>query len=422
VTVNDLQGPEGIFGSVQVTSSLGSLLVPGNGIPVCVVNNDPVNSIYIGDTPSISAGQQTTTLLGPLNTCTFDGSVPVYGICSQGITVQALLFPTGSDWNPSPIQIQEQLADLGLATLVEQINQNTAIPTEMLHSNIGVTTEIAALLATGLPGGNPGGVPLLNLYDSLADASGSVITTGNAITLGPFTVSEIAYEFVLQLATLQNTAIAPVNVGFIWTDSTSGLETANQQYSMYAAYTGGSGPAHLIEGHGPSNADTLTVTITNSGTASVTVSYGLLQSSRPYMRHEWRTQPAGAFTTITFPTMTFISCDPATNILAGQVSSSLNNSSITYLLPFYVGTAQFWGGIAVDTNAGVFEIIDTLRTLSSTLLTRMKVGTTSFGNIGDVAPTPISLPRDQCQLQMSNLTATASTMTAGMIAQELETS
>lgn len=390
MTVNDFQGPEGIFGSVQVTSALGSLLVPASGMPVCVVNNDPVNSIYLGDTPSMTAGQQTTTLLGPLNVCTFDGTLPVYGITAQGITVQALLFPTGSDWSPSPIQIQEQLADLGLATLVEQINQNTAIP-----SNISTT-----------------GAPLLNLYTFLQGKS-QTIGAGGSLVLGPYAIGQIGYEFFIELGCTQNTAVAPVSIEFQWTDSSSGLVTATQVYNMYAAYTGGGGPTHNVEGHGPSNADTLTITITATSGA-IQVALAILETSRVYGRHDWRTQnPASV--TITFPTMTYVSCVPAANILAAQTSPSLNSSSITYLLPFFTGSAQIWGSIAVAANAGSFLVQDALAVLSNSTLARFKTSS------GDVAPSPFVLPRDQCTIQLSNGTATASTMSVGIVAQELET-
>jgi hypothetical protein len=392
VTVNDLQGPEGIFGSVQVTSSLGSLLVPASGMPVCVVNNDPVNSIYLGDSPSITPGQQnTTTVLGPLNVCTFDGTLPVYGICATGITVQALLFPTGSDWSPSPIQIQEQLADLGLATLVEQINQNSAIPT-----NISTT-----------------GAPLLNLYNKIVSQVSTPIGIGGELSLpssgGSYPIGQIGYEFLIEASTAQNTAVAPVSVIFTWTDSSTGFITAIQVYNFYSAYTGAGGGAHVVEGHGPSNGDQLNVSIFAS-TSAITVSFTLLQTSRIYGRHEWRTQNAAG--NITFPTMTYVSCAPAVNILAAASISLAQNATETYLLPFYTGACMLSG---TTTNAidGVWQIRDTLTNLSFPVLTQL-----SGANTG---PVPITLPRDQCQLELENTDAAAQFVNVAITIQELET-
>lgn len=392
MTVNDFQGPEGIFGSVQVTSALGSLLVPASGMPVCVVNNDPVNSIYLGDTPSMTAGQQTTTLLGPLNVCTFDGTLPVYGITAQGITVQALLFPTGSDWSPSPIQIQEQLADLGLATLVEQINQNTAIPT-----NISTT-----------------GAPLLNLYNKIVSGLSTLIAGGNSISLPAsgfsYPITQIGYEFLIECGTAQNTAIAPVSVIFTWSDSATGFVTATQVFNFYASYTGGGGPVHVVEGHGPSNGDQLNVEIYCS-TSAVTVAYTLLQTSRIYGRHEWRTENAPGIA-ITFPTMTYVSCAPAIDILASASISLAQNATETYLLPFYTGTCILSGTTTNDID-GIWQIRDTLTSLPYPVLAQL-----SGGNTG---PTVITLPRDQCQLELENTDAAAQFVNVAITIQELET-
>jgi hypothetical protein len=362
----------------------------GSGVQPFIFNNDEVNTLYVGPANDVLTQSQSSTIPVPPLGGQVWPDVDIWAFAPTAVNV--LIVPGATAWAPSPVQVQVALNAAGLATKAEQITQNTAIP-----DNISTT-----------------GAPLLNLYNSLADAAGTVITTGNQVTIGPLAISQIGYEFVASLATLQNAVAAPITIDLRWTDSTSGLVTAEQNYGMYSAYTGAGGNPHLIEGHGPSNADTLTVTIFNASTVSVTVSYALLQSSRAYQRHAWRTQtPAG---NISFPTMTYISCVPAANLLAGQTSPSLNSSSQTYLLPFYVGTAQIWGSIAVAANAGSFLLIDTIRALSNTVVGRWKTSS------GDVTPTSIILPRDQCQLQMINGTATASTMSAGIIVQELESS
>jgi hypothetical protein len=378
--------------TIPVNNQPVQICPPVSG-PVLIYNADITNIAYVGYGDSIA--QTNSGVVQPLAYTIMDGSRAIWGFCPTA-TVYLNIIPGGISQSASPAQIAAQISALGLATLVEQINQNTAIPT-----NISTT-----------------GVPLLNLYTFL-QGKAQTIGAGGSLVLGPYTIDQIGYEFFIQLGTTQNVATAPVNIVFQWTDSSSGLVTATQVYNMYAAYTGGAGPTHNVEGHGPSNADTLTITITATSGA-IQIACAILETSRVFGRHDWRTQnPASV--TVTFPTMTYISCVPAANILAAQVSPSLNNSSIEYLLPFYTGTAILWGGIAVDTNAGVFDLVDLLSTLSSTLVARYKVGSSSFGNLGDVAPTPISFPRDQCLLNMINGTATASTMTAGIIAQELET-
>lgn len=386
-----------VFGltTISGTNDVATLLVDSVGQSVCVVNNDPVNTIYLGDNNAIAYTDQQVTPLGPLNAVTFDGSEQIFGITEPTITVAALLFPGGSNWQPSPIQVQEQIAALGLATLDEQINQNTAIPV-----NISTT-----------------GAPLLNLYDLLADGTNVAVGSGDAVTLpatGNYVITQIAYEFSLELLTAQDAVAAPVTVNFQWTDSDSGLITAVQNYGIYAAYN--SGVPHTIEGHGPSDADELQVQI-YSPDAAITFSFTLLQSSRNYLRHEWRTQtPASA--DITFPTMTYVSCVPAANILASEATGSLaSGGSVSYLLPFFVGSASLWFNTAEETTGGAALLQDSIRALSSSTMQRWK----SASN-GDQSPTPIILPRDQCIMELQNGTADTSAMTLGIIAQELQTS
>lgn len=382
--------PYGGFTQIPVGPTAVQVCPPlGSGESVMLYNQDVNNVVTVGTSNNVAQDASNAAPIQPLTSAVLPASRALYAIAPTG-TAALVIVPEGGTLSPSPAQIAAQISALGLATLNEQINQNTAIP-----ANISTT-----------------GTPLLNLYNLLEGRSGT-IGAGSEITLGPYNISQIAYEFILTVGTTQDIAVAPVSVSFAWTDSNTGLTTDIQVYNFYAAYTGAGGDAHLVEGHGPSNADTLTVTITASSLA-VAYAASLLQSSRNYLRHEWRTQnPAGA---ITFPTMTYISCIPAANILGSQTSPSLNSSSITYLLPFFVGTAQVWGSIAVAANAGSLLVQDTLSSLSNSVLARFK--TTS----GDVTPASIVLPRDQCLLEMTNSTATASTMSAGIIAQELQTS
>jgi hypothetical protein len=365
----------------------------GQGMSVTIYNQDINNVVTLGTTNNIAQDGTNGVPLQPLTPGTFPATKALYAIAPAN-TASLVVIPEGGTLSPSPAQIAAQIAATGLATFAEQVNQNTSIP-----ANISTT-----------------GAPLLNLYNKIVSSVNTAIPANNSVSLpsagNSYPITQIGYEFVIEAETFQNTAAAPLSVVFTWTDSATGFITGTQTYQFYAAYNSGSGGAHLIEAHGPSNGDQLEVQIFN-GASAITVAYTLLQTSRLYGKHTWRTQnlTAGA----TFPTMTFISCAPVDNILAGQTSPSLNNSSITYLLPLFTGSAQFWGSIGVAANAGSFLLQDALSTLSNSTLARWKTSG------GDVAPTTLVLPRDQCQLQMSNGTATASAMSAGMIAQELET-
>lgn len=365
----------------------------GVGESVMLYNQDVNNVVTVGTNNNVTQNASNGAPIQPLTSAVLPASKALYATAPTG-TAALVIVPEGGTLSPSPVQIAAQIAASGLATFAEQVNQNTSIP-----NNISTT-----------------GAPLLNLYNKITSAVSTAIGSGDSITLpaaGTYPITQIGYEFVIEVGTSQNAAIAPVSIVFTWTDSATGFITATQVYNFYACYTGASGPAHLVEGHGPSNGDQLVIQIFATG-AAVTVSYSLLQTSRIYGRHVWRTQNPASVTPA-FPTMTYISCVPAANVIAGQTSPSLNNDSITYLLPLYTGNALIWGSIGVAANAGSFLLSDTLSGLSNSILDRWKTSS------GDVAPTTMVLPRDQCQLQMSNGTAAASAMSAGIIAQELET-
>src|SRR5689334_11516301 len=172
-----------------------------------LVNPDITNNIFIGNDP----GNQIIPI-PPLGSITLDASKHDVWVSTNGgsFTVQAFLMPNGSNWVPSPAQVAAQINALGLAkdttvatgnTLTNNTNTilgtpaqdgtvsgvNTtlvfgtnpqlnamsggagrAIATDMLFANKGVTTEIAALVASGNAAGTPGGVPLLRNTKQLA--------------------------------------------------------------------------------------------------------------------------------------------------------------------------------------------------------------------------------------------------------------
>jgi hypothetical protein len=388
-------------------------ICPPVGGPVLIYNADITNVAYAGYNAQIA--ETNSCVIQPLAFTVMDGTRAIWGFCPTA-SVLLNVVPGGTSQSASPAQIAAQISALGLATFDEQVNQNSAIPGNMLASGQGVTTEIAALLATGDTSGTPGGVPLLNLYDLLTSSTSTNIAAGNEITLGPFDISQISYEMLVEAGTGQNAAVAPISVIFNWTDSHSGLQTSTQIYNFYSAYTGGGGAAHAVEGHGPSNADTLTVIIYSPDQA-VTVAYALLQSSRNYLRHEWRTQNNITNNT-SFPTQTFISCQPSVNILAAQQTGSLAvNGSITYLLPFYVGNASVYMHSATAAIGAQATLQDALTAFSSISIQKYSTIAT-----GDLAPPGLAtLPRDQCSVEIVNGTTAASNIQFAMIAQELQT-
>lgn len=370
---------------VQVCPPLGS------GESVMLYNQDVNNIVTVGTSNNVFQDASNAAPIQPLTSAVLPASKALYAVAPTG-TAALVIVPEGGTLSPSPAQIAAQISALGLATLDEQINQNTSIPT-----NISTT-----------------GAPLLNLYNKIVSGLSTLIAGGNSISLPAsgfsYPITQIGYEFLIECGTAQDTAIAPVSVIFTWSDSATGFVTATQVFNFYASYTGGGGPVHVVEGHGPSNGDQLNVEIYCS-TSAVTVSYTLLQTSRIYGRHEWRTENAAGIA-ITFPTMTYVSCAPAIDILASASISLAQNETETYLLPFYTGTCILSGTTTNDID-GIWQIRDTLTSLPYPVLAQL-----SGGNTG---PTVITLPRDQCQLELENTDAAAQFVNVAITIQELET-
>jgi len=359
-------------------------LIPAGMGSVNVYNGDTTNILLVSPSPTPQLSNSMP--VQPLTNAEFSGQQGALYASAMAGTV-ATVTVSNAQLSPSPAQIAAQISALGLATYDEQVNQNTEIPT-----NISTT-----------------GAPLLNLYNLLEGFS-QTIGAGTSVTKGPFSIGQISYEFVIEVGTTQNAAIAPCSIQFQWTDSDTGLPTATQVYNVYAAYTGGGGNAHLIEGHGPSNSDTLTITITAVSVA-VAVNVAILQSSRNYLRHEWRTQnPAG---NISFPTMTYVSCAPAVNILAAESVNIAASGNQQYLLPLYTGSCILSGTTTNDID-GLWQIRDTLTSLAYVVLAQ-----TLGPNTG---PVEIALPRDQCILELGNNDTVAQFVNVAIIAEEIQTS
>ena len=100
------------FSVIQVTNQYpATQLVAGSGTPVMVVNNDPVTTVYFGDSDSIEAGELAkTTPFPPLATVVFDGTKDIYAICSLGQTANVSIYPTG-------LQYSQKISDQTLYTI-----------------------------------------------------------------------------------------------------------------------------------------------------------------------------------------------------------------------------------------------------------------------------------------------------------------
>lgn len=251
--------PLGDFTAIPIASSVPQMVWAGvQGSSVLLANQDLTNAVTIARRPSFAVGAGNTANVPALGSLTVDGSKSIWGLAPAG-TANLLVLPGGSQWAPSPAQVAAQISALGLATLAQQINQNTAIP-----GNISTT-----------------GVPLLNKSTVLANqAAVGIAANGNTPT-GSFTITQPSFELLISVSF--SVAVGATPYAFIviqWSDSTSGLVTDKDTFVVNVASNAAlnSLPFNI---KGPSKGDTLKLTIYNLDAArSMVATYTLLENSR----------------------------------------------------------------------------------------------------------------------------------------------
>lgn len=276
-----------------------------------LVNPDITNSIYIGN----DQGNQIIPV-PPLGSITIGGSKHDTWISTNGgsFTVTAYLLPNGTQWTPSPAQVAQQINALGLATSANQGTQITheantenntgntnlflggnaagalisapglSLSKDMLHANTGVTTEIAAMIATGSSAGSPGGAPILRKTDSLNFGSSATLTPGlGVILVNNVAVNQPGYEMLLNLwtnsGTQPTTPFATVIVN--WFDASSGFSIEADIFVIACGQN--SANSLLAYLSGPCKGDILNVQIINlDGAQNMQLSYAINANSHIY--------------------------------------------------------------------------------------------------------------------------------------------
>ncbi len=255
-----------------------------------LVNPDITNPIFIGNDP----GSQLISVPA-LGSVTLDASKHDIWVSTNGgnYTVNAYLMPNGSNWVPSPAQVAAQINALGLAkdTTVQTTNttlgspaQNatvsglaggsSSIASDMLNANKAVTTEISSLIANGVTGGTPGGVPVLRGTVQLGSASAQSLAAGGTVTLlNNVNISKPSFEAVFKLNLPAAVGISPFAIlGVGWQDAVTGLQVGFKQYVL----TAGNGPTNALTFYlsGPCRGNQIVLTLQNlDGTQILTYSW-----------------------------------------------------------------------------------------------------------------------------------------------------
>jgi hypothetical protein len=122
----------------------GFLLIPRGSGQANVYNGDINNVLYVSQNPTPVPGNSIP--IQPLTNATLDGSTALYASAAPGLPVANVTVSASSQISPSPAQIAQQIAGLGLATLAQQITQQTAIPNNI--STTGVPAVLSSLVGT----------------------------------------------------------------------------------------------------------------------------------------------------------------------------------------------------------------------------------------------------------------------------------
>lgn len=215
----------------------------GDNSSVVIYNQDLTNVIYASYSRWFQPGAANSVPIQPLTFATLSARRAIY-LGATTAVLPAVVVPEGTQLQPSPAQIAAQISALGLATLSEQINQNTSIP-----NNISTT-----------------GVPLLTQSTVLLNLGAQGIAASGSFQSSKIATNQIGYELLLVPAypvTNGNNPFIYVVVG--WWDSISGLLVDKQSFvTCVNSHTGINSLPTRIKG--PSKADQVQITIYNQDT------------------------------------------------------------------------------------------------------------------------------------------------------------
>lgn len=403
---------------------------------VLLINSDITNSAFIGN----DVGSQPIPI-PPLGSVTINYNSKDVWISTTSANVIIYEMPNGSQWTPSPAQIATQINALGLAkdtsvqtvntTLgtpaqkadVNQVNTTLGIPaqsadvstlggaagrsiaSDMLNANKKVTTEIAALLASGNAAGTPGGVPLLRNTVNLGSAVGQTIAGGQGPNLVNTTaVNQPGYEGVLSLQMPLNTGTIPfAKLTVVWTDSTTTLTVG--QRTFFLSCGNGSLLSYYI--HGPTKGNQVSVTLLNlDPSVTLTVTWGFNLTSHIYMTDNIiQTAYGVAPNGFTNPNGT-----PNAGVIANASPTILSNATTTRLIACYSGKAIMIGNntSAAGVNVNAF-LVDPIASGSGLYgAANARLGGLGVVNSGQTLFGEVALPYGPILLQLVNLSTTTS--------------
>jgi hypothetical protein len=269
-----LTTPLGDLTQIPITTHPTQGLPSLGDVSVTLYNQDITNLVWVSYQQWFSPGSGNSIPIQPLTSITISARKAIYVASTVTGVASLLVLPEGSQANPSPAQIAAQINALGLATLAQQITQQTVIPT-----NISTT-----------------GVPLLNLQSVLAFgvALPATAAAGSSVrfpAVGNLSVNQPSFEFVLGIYTnTPNATFAEVNIQ--WFDANSNIITQD----IFWCYPGVNlANIHNIEIHGITKGNGVAITVSATSNQVTVGTLNFYPCSRVIALDTFRTQGAGTF-------------------------------------------------------------------------------------------------------------------------------
>jgi hypothetical protein len=281
-----------------------------------------------------------------------------------------------------------------------------AVSQQMLSEFFGVSSQVAALIATGQPGGAPGGVPLLNFANVIVNLGTTSIGTSESVfpSTGTYAISQIGYEGQIDIQT-GNAGATFLGISLQWSDP-GGVAIANDTF--WLAVPGGTNE-NTVRFSGPTKGQQLQIFM-ESSTGTVTVNnLRMDQTSRVYINDRWYSRNFSG----TFPGFANIpQADISANTIAAISVSIPTVTTSSWLLPMYTGRAA----LIAQTLSGAADLAISIANASDTHITNGFVYTALSDATGRVYQPLLVLPRAECQLNLRNTNAAAETVTCQLVA------
>lgn len=286
----------------------------------------------------------------------------------------------------------------------------------MKNAQLGVTTEIAALVASGSPTGQPGGAPIVHNKQSMVIQANTGLAQGGTDNwAGSFLRS--GYLLWLSADTTLPSQTSMFTVKLKFEDFASGDILEERWFSLWAGVQVNSGAPSgdcIVVGRGPTRGDRLLATVTNAaGTGILSYSLGVWETGaypeRDYVKHRVFAATSSGYN---LPSSDIRSGILAANFFAGVATGT---STAKDQLPLYHGRALLHfdsASLTNDCDLTISALDDPNLTLATGVVF---LGTTDVNGKANIE---VSLPPVQCFLTMTNRNAAAKTLKYSLTALE----